>query len=104
MGALIRAHNWAASPLGGPEAWPQALLSAVQICLNMPIVSAVHWGPDLTTFYNDAYAPALDERHPWALGRPLGEVWSEIWDVLGPQITSVIETGRGFSTDQQLPG
>ena len=102
MGALVRSHDWAATPLGAPETWPQALRSAVQICLNMPIVGAVHWGPDLCIFYNDAYAPALAERHPWALGRPFSAVWADIWDILGPQIASVIETGRGFSTEHQL--
>jgi PAS domain S-box-containing protein len=102
MGALIRAHDWAALPLGAPETWPQALLSAVQICLNMPIVSAVHWGPDLFTFYNDAYVPNLSNRDPGALGRPMREVWADIWDVLGPQITSVVDTGRGFSIEDQL--
>jgi hypothetical protein len=39
----------------------------LSICLNTPIVSAVHWGAELITFYNDAYAPAQGERHPWAL-------------------------------------
>lgn len=102
MGARMRDHDWSATPLGAPDTWPQALRSAVQICLNMPIVGAVHWGTDLHILYNDAYAPVLADRHPWALGRPLGEVWAEIWDVLGPQIASVMATGRGFSTDHQL--
>lgn len=102
MGALIRAYDWSTSPLGSPETWPQALRSALVICLNTPIVSAVHWWPDLRILYNDAYAPALAERHPWALGRPFHEVWAEIWDVLGPQIESVLKTGRGFSTERQL--
>jgi PAS domain S-box-containing protein len=102
MGARIRAHDWSASPLGPLDDWPQSLRSALLICLNTPIVSAVHWGPDLRLLYNDAYAPALAERHPWALGQPLREVWAEIWDVLGPQIASVLETGCGFSTERQL--
>ena len=102
MGASMRSHDWAATPLGKPEVWPQGLRSAVQICLNTPIVGAVHWGADLCILYNDAYAPVLAERHPWALGRPFGEVWAEIWDVLGPQIASVVKTGRGFSTEHQL--
>jgi PAS domain S-box-containing protein len=102
LGALMRGQDWLPSPLGAPETWPQALRSALLICLNTPIVSAVHWGTNLLTFYNDAYAPALAERHPWAVGRPLREVWAEIWDVLGPQIASVLETGRGFSTERQL--
>lgn len=102
MGAMIRANDWSTSPLGPPELWPHPLRLALQICLNMPIVSAVHWGSDLCILYNDAYAPALAERHPWALGRPFNDVWPEIWNVLGPQIASVVETGRGFSTERQL--
>lgn len=101
MGAKILAHDWSASPLGQPENWPISLRSAVTTCINTPILSAVHWGPELITFYNDAYAPALAERHPWALGKPFSEVWAEIWHVLGPQIATVLATGRGFSTDRQ---
>ncbi len=102
MAGLIRAHDWPASPLGAPETWSQSLRSALLICLNTPIVAAVHWGPELRILYNDAYAPALAERHPWALGRPFREVWAEIWDVLGPHVASVRETGNGFSTQRQL--
>lgn len=102
MGALVHAQDWSASPLGAPDTWPQSLRSAVQICLSTPIVGAVHWGSDLRTFYNDAYAAALAERHPWALGRPFSEVWSDIWDVLGQQIAPVMKTGLGFSTEDQL--
>ena len=34
MGALMRAKNWTASPLGCPETWPQGVKTAVSICLN----------------------------------------------------------------------
>jgi hypothetical protein len=37
------------------------------------------WGPDLAFFYNDAYRPTLGLKHPWALGMPAQQVWSEIW-------------------------
>lgn len=67
MGAKILTCDWSASPPGPPENWPQSLRSVLSICLNTPIVSAVHWGAELITFYNDAYAPAQGERHPWAL-------------------------------------
>ena len=102
MGARIRAHDWSATPLGPPDAWPQSMRSALSICLNTSLVSAVHWGPELRILYNDAYIPTLAERHPWALGRPFHEVWAEIWDVLSPQIDSVLATGQGFSTEHQL--
>lgn len=102
MGALMRGYDWASTPLGVPEAWSQSLKSALSICLQSPAVCALYWGPDFLMLYNDAYAPALAERHPNALGEPLAEVWSEIWDVLGPQLTAVLITGQGFSVENQL--
>jgi hypothetical protein len=33
MGRLMHAHDWAATPLGPVEAWPQSLRTAVSICL-----------------------------------------------------------------------
>jgi len=44
------------------------------------------WGPQYLSIYNDAYRPVLGNKHPWALGRPVSECWSEIWDVLKPLI------------------
>lgn len=101
MGALMRAHDWVSTPLGRPTTWPQSLKSALSICLQSPAVCALYWGPDFRMLYNDAYAPALAERHPMALGEPLAEVWSEIWDVLGPQLQAVVTTGHGFSVQNQ---
>jgi two-component sensor histidine kinase len=102
MGALIGATDWASTPLGSPDGWDQSLKTAVSICLTTPFVSAVHWGPHLRILYNNAYIPALAERHPAALGKPFCDVWPEIWDVLGPQIEQVLGTGQGFSTENQL--
>ncbi|MCC2977334.1 GAF domain-containing protein [Sphingomonas sp. PL-96] len=103
MGVRIRAHDWAATPLGSPEGWPQSLRSALSICLHSSLPSAIYWGPELRLLYNDAWSPIPAERHPWALGRPAREVWADIWDVLEPQIAQV-QAGQGFTTfDQMLP-
>ncbi|WP_207538753.1 GAF domain-containing hybrid sensor histidine kinase/response regulator [Sabulicella rubraurantiaca] len=104
MGALIRAHDWASTPLGPTEAWPQSLRSALSICLNSSFPMAIYWGPELRLLYNDAWMPIPEDRHPWALGRPAAEVWSDIWEVLAPQFACVLRSGEGFSTyDQMLP-
>ena len=84
MGARIRAHDWATTPLGQPGAWPLPLRSALDLCLGAAFPTAIYWGPDLHLFYNDAWIPVAAERHPWALGRPAREVWSDIWEVVGP--------------------
>jgi hypothetical protein len=41
------------------------------------------WGPDLLSFYNDAYRPILGTK-PEAMGRPFREVWAEAWAVGRP--------------------
>ena len=102
MGATIRGRDWAATPLGAPSSWPEALRSALSLCLNSSFPTAIYWGPELRLLYNDAWSPIPAERHPWALGRPGCEVWPEIWDVVGPQFEAVIRTGQGFSTYDQL--
>ncbi len=103
-GALIRSLDWTGNPLGAPETWPDTLRTALAVCLNSTIPSAVYWGPDFTTFYNDAWANQQAGRHPWAMGRPARESREDIWETLAPQFAEVMATGRGVSkTDQHLP-
>ncbi|WP_425400159.1 PAS domain S-box protein [Aeoliella sp.] len=53
------------------------------------------WGPEFTFIYNDAYAKmTLGPKHPWALGQSAREVWSEIWEDIGPRADSVLKTGE----------
>ena len=95
MGALMRAHDWAKSPLGLPEHWPQPLRTAIRVLLNTGHPMYIWWGPELLCFYNDAYRRSIGpERHPGSLGRPAREVWAEVWDIIGPQIEQVV-TGGG---------
>ena len=101
MGALMRTHDWSATPLGPLSTWPQSLRSALSICLNTPAVSAVYWGPEFRVLYNDAYGAVLGTRHPAALGRPVSEVWAGTWEVTGPQLASVVATGHGFVVEKQ---
>src|SRR4051794_39138451 len=95
MGRLVRARDWAATPPGPPAGWPQGLAVAVRIMLDSRYAMWLGWGPDLTFFYNDAYARmTLGAKYPWALGRPAREVWSEIWPDIGPRIEQVTSTGE----------
>jgi len=55
---------------------------------------ALRWGPALTMTYNDAYLQVLGDKHPRALGRTLREVWSEIYDTLGPLNEAILRGER----------
>src|SRR6186713_3118749 len=77
MGARMRALDWSGTALGPVEDWPQSLRSAVSICIGSRFPLVLYWGPRRVVLYNDAYAEILGGKHPWALGRPCPEVWSE---------------------------
>jgi PAS domain S-box-containing protein len=108
MGALMRQrmlsveNNWSATSLGSPASWPASLKSAVSLCLNAPAAMFIWWGKDLTLLYNDAGRDLLGDRHPQSLGAPgeplfaagTGQTgFSQIWQMVGPQLSSVFETG-----------
>jgi PAS domain S-box-containing protein len=103
MGALTRAYDWSASPLGMPETWPQSLRTALRILLNTNHPMFIWWGPGLIQFYNDAYRQTMGpERHPSALGQGGRECWAEIWDIIGPQIEQVMNGGGATWHENQL--
>jgi PAS domain S-box-containing protein len=105
MGALTRAYDWAASPLGPPETWPQSLRTGLRILLNTNHPMFIWWGPELIQFYNDAYRQTMGpERHPGALGQRGRQCWAEIWDIIGPQIEQVMSGGGAtWHKDQLIP-
>ncbi|MFB0488293.1 PAS domain S-box-containing protein [Methylobacterium sp. OAE515] len=89
-GERLRALDWSVNSLGPVERWPLSLQSAVRIVLNSAFPMMLHWGPDLVTIYNDAYAPSLGRKHPGHLGQPAREWWSEMWDQLTPIFDQVL--------------
>jgi PAS domain S-box-containing protein len=103
MGALTRAHDWSASPLGKPDTWPQSLRTALRILLNTNHPMFIWWGEELIQFYNDAYRQTMGpERHPSALGQRGRECWAEIWPIIGPQIEQVMSGGGATWHENQL--
>ncbi len=103
LGALIRAHHWAATPLGEPGGWPQGLKTAVRLPLSTRHPIFVFWGPEQVCLYNDAYRASLGpEKHPSALGARARQVWPEIWEIIGPQIDLVLRGGGSTWHENQL--
>jgi len=94
MGALMRAHDWASTPMGPPQAWPSTLKTTIRLMLTSKHPMFIWWGEDLVQFYNDAYRDTMGpERHPSALGQAGRECWAEAWDVIGPDIENVMAGG-----------
>ena len=94
LGALVRAADWAGTPLGPRERWPQSLRTATSLVMESKLPMALFWGLELHALYNDAYAAILAERHPHALGRPARELWPELWHRGEPQLLAVLRQGE----------
>lgn len=100
MGALIREIDWSHHPLGKPDNWPQSLKTSVSLILSSQHPMWIGWSTEMFFLYNDAYLHVLGlSKHPWALGRPAAEVWSEIWDVCGPLADRVFREGKASFVD-----
>jgi signal transduction histidine kinase/ActR/RegA family two-component response regulator len=102
VGALMRSHDWSASPLGPPESWPQSLRAVVALLLQSRFPMFVAWGPDLGFLYNDPYAEILGAKHPRALGRRFYDIWSEIWADISPLIDAALAGQATYREDLPL--
>ena len=84
MGSLMRSIDWAATPLGAVETWPQSLRMMVRFLLANRFPLLLWWGPEYIQLYNDAYRPVLGNQAPpidgparqRVLPRDLGHHWS----------------------------
>jgi PAS domain S-box-containing protein len=95
IGRDLAAVDWASTPLGPVDEWPQSLVTAVNILLSSQFSMWMAWGPELTFFCNAAYRrDTLGSKYPWALGRPASEVWAEIWVDISPRIERVLSAGE----------
>ncbi len=101
LGRLIRAYDWRSTSLGDPQSWPRNLKLALRIMLNSRQPMWIGWGTSLVYFYNDAYKSIIGGKHPWALGRPVAEVWHELWDDIGEMLDQAMSGGEGTYMEAQ---
>ena len=103
MADLVRNFDWANTPVGAIEDWPELLLNTVNTLLSSRQPMFLWWGKDLIQFYNDAYRPCIGaDKHPSALGQRGPECWTEIWGVIGPLIENVMTNGEPYWSEDQL--
>ncbi len=88
-GIAARTCDWAKTPLGPAEDWPQSLRTAASIVLSSNIPMLLGWGPDLLVVHNDSYGEILGDRRP-ALGKPLREIWADIWNSMAEKAARVL--------------
>jgi PAS domain S-box-containing protein len=96
MASLMRAYNWEAHPMGTPVLWPQSLQAFIRLMLHSDSPMFIWWSQELYMFHNDAYLPALGNKHPKALGASARVMWQEIWNDLGQIAERILEGGKSF--------
>jgi signal transduction histidine kinase/DNA-binding response OmpR family regulator len=97
---LIRAHDWASTPLGHPSQWSASLRNVVRFMLANRFPMLLWWGPDYIQLYNDNYAPILGTKHPaQAVGKPMRECWHELSDILQPMVDRPFNGGASSWLD-----
>ena len=102
VAALLRTIDWSTTSLGPVSTWPRSLKTMIGVMLGSRFPMMLGWGSSMIQFYNDAYVPVLGVKHPSSLGAPVAQVWSEIWDVVGPLMHSVLAGGPALWREHQL--
>ncbi|SDH29387.1 PAS domain-containing sensor histidine kinase [Winogradskyella thalassocola] len=104
MGKIMRQKDWSKTPIGPPIDWPSSLKTTLSIMLNSKFPMFLFWGSEHICFYNDAYRPSLgnEGKHPEILGQKAEIYWAEIWDIISPQIYSILAGGPATWNENQL--
>jgi signal transduction histidine kinase len=102
MPDLVRAFDWSRTPLGPIHLWSDTLISNVNQVLFSPIPAILSWGDDFAFFYNEAAIPALQGKHPHALGDSYRNVYKEVWHLVGQDLEDCYYRGRTVIRENML--
>jgi PAS domain S-box-containing protein len=102
MAERIRAHNWAATPLGPIEDWSETLVATVNLMLHSPFPTILSWGSEMVFLYNDAGISTLTGKHPSALGGLSGDVFHEAWDLVSADLEACFYRGETAVRDNMF--
>ena len=101
MAERIRKHDWAATPLGPVETWPQSLRTTVELVLGSGFPMVVLWGDKLIQIYNDGCRDLMGHKYPTGLGQPTRDCWPEVWHVNQP-IYERVRAGETLTCENAL--
>ncbi len=103
MGRRFAEFDWDSHPLGPVSGWPPEIRASVAVALTSRFPIVLWLDPEsLFLVYNDAYIPALADKHPAALGTPGLEVWWDIREQIEPMLAGVVATGEATWSDDLM--
>jgi PAS domain S-box-containing protein len=102
LGKRIAAHDWASTPLGPIEGWPQSLRTTIGLLLRSHVPMVSLWGTDGVMIYNDGYSIFAGSRDDSLLGSNVREGWEEIADFNDNVMKVGLSGGTLSYKDQEL--
>ncbi len=100
MAARTRAHDWAATPLGQIDGWPQSLKALVDLMLATSQLATLAIGPERIFLYNDEASRRYGGHHPAVLGQPLARAFPHEFEKVAPFYERVF-AGEGVHVPAQ---
>jgi len=102
MARMIRAYDWAGTPLGPIPSWSETLVATVNLMLHSPFPTILSWGPEMVFLYNDQAIPTLMGKHPQALGGLYRNVFHEAWDLVSDDLEACYLRGETSVRDNMF--
>ena len=102
MANLIRSKDWADTPLGPVQQWPESLRTTIGLCLGSSFPINIVWGPQHIQIYNDGYRVLCGAGHPGVLGTNYKVSWSSAWSVIGEPFTRALAGETSFLENQRM--
>jgi two-component sensor histidine kinase len=88
---LIANRDWASTPLGPIDTWPQYLRTTVGTILRSPIAMMLLWGEEGVAIFNDAQAKTMHDFGAPNMAVPARESWPELAEFIDYVIQKVFE-------------
>ena len=103
--AAAYALDWSDSPIGPPADWPDSLRFALSFVFGSAGPKVLLWGPELTTFFNDAYLDLAGPEAQAALGKPFPVHRAKVWQVVEPYYRAAFAgTGQAVQIEIDFGG
>lgn len=96
----IRCVDWASTPLGPSEEWPDDLHRMFTFLMIDSRPTALYWGKKDTLIYNEGFVPLAGKKHPDILGKSVTEAWPEVYDKMQQVMKTVMATGKVYVEEE----